>query len=71
MEPNVCRRCSSSCASGPDELCGPCMAMDLLIGHQVARARNVYDRHLLEKAVKHSERRYHLTLLDLEKTNDE
>jgi hypothetical protein len=42
------------------------MAMDLLIGHQVARARNVYDRHLLEKAVKHSERRYYLTLQDLE-----
>jgi hypothetical protein len=70
MEPNVCKRCSSSYVSGPNELCTECIKMDSLIGSQVGRARNVYERYLLEKAVKESERRYHLTLLDLEATSE-
>ena len=66
VKTSVCKRCGDVCIPRPSELCHSCMEMASLIGHQVARARNVYARYLLEKAVKEDEWRYHMTLKDLE-----
>jgi hypothetical protein len=65
-----CKYCGDSWVLEGRDICYTCILLKMLIDRNVARARNVYDRNLLEVALCDYRQRYVAILKDLEATDE-
>jgi hypothetical protein len=65
-----CKYCGVSWMPEGRDICYTCIVLKMIIGRNIARARSVYDRSILEAILRDNRKSYCAILRDLEATSE-